>query len=187
MENLSVSRQVVIRRSFAANVLLAIAFAGIAVVGVVLLRIGSDLFNRFWAVAIIALSAGGAVYYFAIKSCRPLITISSNGITIPHGRRKNYIPWENIMRFEVLEQKLVHDVLNPDTETHIGIFVFNTDGIMGIGKISQTITELSGGWGGWVENPDLLINAGSLSKTEEVMEALQAFWDEYNSAKMSSR
>jgi len=162
--------QVVIRHSLLGNILLAIGCVAFVVMGIFMLQLNT--FERIVGIAAIAFFGGGGVAYFISMSWRPVAIISDAGITVPYGWGKNFTPWENIVKFEVVVQNA-----GGAKQSYIGIFVSDATGIVGAGKLSQLVTkEITG----WAEAPAMLINPSfTFIKIEKIMQILQTFYDEY--------
>ena len=122
----------------------------------------------------------GGFLYVVLLAWKPLVVISSKGITVPYRRREIFIPWENVGRFEMLEQT-VSTSRGQATVRYIGIFAIDNEGIPGAGEISQAITKQVTGW---EEAPTVLINpAFTFVKIDKIMETLNEFFHEYKNAK----
>lgn len=169
MEN----KKVAIRPSLVGNILLIIIFTIFTVGGIFLLK---DEELMFLGIISIIFFGFGGLLYVLFMAWKPIAVISSEGIIVPYGWGKNFVTWEKVSRFEVIEQTI--RVKNTSqTNKYIGIFVTDTEGIVGAGKFSKAISQMVTDWD---EVPDLLINTSiPFIKTEKVMKILQEFYDEY--------
>jgi len=138
----------------------------------------NDIFLRFIAIAGIIFFGGGGLLCIIVLAWKPIVVISSEGITVPYGWGKNFVPWENVEKFEVVEQVVNAGRGGFVRQKYIGIFVFDKEGIVGVGKVSQAIAQKITGL---VNVPALSINLSfSFVKIEKVMGILQEFYDNYN-------
>ena len=172
-------KQVVIRRPFWGNMLFVLSGAVFVVAGLLMQQSENSLI-RLVGVMSVVFFGGGGICYLMFMVWKPIVVISSEGIAVPYGWGKNFVLWGNIDRFEVVEQE-IHTIHGVRTmQKYIGFFVFNKEGIVGAGKVSQTISQ---GITGWKEVPAVLINLSfSFVKIESVMEILQEFHDKYKNA-----
>jgi len=165
--------KVVIRHSLLGNILLAICCAVFVAMGIFLLQL--DTLERIIGIAAIVFFGGGGVAYFLLMSWKPVAIISNTGITVPYGWGRNFVPWENVVKFEIVVQNI-----GVSKQKYIGIFVADTTGIVGAGKFSQSLTK---DITGWAEAPAMLINPSfTFLKIEKIMQILQTFYDEYKKA-----
>lgn len=168
-------KEIVVRRPLFANVLLIVACA-IFVVGGVLIQQNEDASIRIAGIISIIFFGGGGLLYIVFMAGKPIAVISGKGITVPYGWGENFVTWENVDKFEVVEQT-VKSKGHTQKIKYIGIFVNDTQGIAGAGEISQAISQKVTGWN---EVPALTINLSfSFIKIEKVMGILQEFYDEY--------
>jgi len=172
-------KQVVIRRSVVGNLLLILGCSAF-VAGSVFILQNESMFMRLAAIAGIVFFGGGGLLYIIVMAWKPIVIISSEGITVPFGWGKNVIPWKNVDKIEVIEQTVNTGRGGLVRQKYIGISVFEKDGIVGAGETSQAVAqEITN----WKEVPAVLINLSfSFAKIEEVMKTLQEFHDEYRTA-----
>jgi len=179
IRGLAMKRQIVIRRPFWGNMLFVLGCAVFVVAGL-LMQQGEDSFYRLIGVASIVFFGGGGLCYLAFLAWKPIVVVSSDGIIVPYGWSKSFVLWENINRFEVMEQVIHAGRGGRVRQKYIGIFVFNKEEIVGTGKVSQSITQ---GITDWKEVPAMLIVLSfSFVKIEKVMKILQEFHDNYKIA-----
>ena len=173
-------KQLVIRRPFWGNMLFILSCTVAVLVGLFMQQ-SEDSFYRLVGVVSVVFFGGGGLCYLVLLAWKPIVVISSEGVTVPYGWGKNFVLWENIDRFEVVEQVIHAGSGGRVRQKYIGIFVFNKAGIVGAGTVSQTITqEITS----WKEVPAVLINLSlSFVKIEKVMEILQEFHDKYKISK----
>jgi len=173
-------KQVVIRRPLWGIMLFVLGCAVFVVAGL-LMRQSEDSFNRLIGMTSIVFFGGGGVCCLTFVAWKPIVAISGEGVTVPYGWGKNFVLWENIDRFEVVEQEVHAESGRPTRQKYIGIFVFNSEGIVGAGRVSQTVSQ---GITGWKEVPAVVIALSfSFAKIENVMEILQEFHEKYKNAK----
>jgi len=134
----------------------------------------------FGGIITIAFFGGGGLYYIAIKMRHPLVIIAPEGITIPWAGGKEFIPWENIEKFEIVEQTVRFGAVRAvgtHKEKYIGVFVFDKTGVRGAGKRSQAISRAALN----MRNPPAaLIHLGlSFLEIEDVLGTLQEHHDAY--------
>ena len=157
--------RIVIRRPILGHMVVLLGCAAFVAVGVLVLR--DDIFV---GVLGIALFGGGGLYYAVIQMWRPLVIIAPEGVTVP---RVGVIPWENIEKFEIVEQRstVAHK------EKYIGVFVFDKTGVRGTGKRSQAMSRVLLN----MRNPPAAgIHLGLSSfEIEEVLGILQEHHDAY--------
>jgi len=126
----------------------------------------------FGAAGIVLIGVGG-LFFVTVAIWKPLLVISDEGITAAYkGWHKNFIPWKNVEKFEVL-------VMNrgPLETKFIGIFVFDAEEIVGAGVVAQSMAREGADW---KELPEVLISlALSSVEPEAAMERLQEFHDRY--------
>ena len=169
-------KQVVIRRSFLGNLVAVLGISAFTIIGLFMLQ-DDDAFYRLIGVLNIVFFGGGGLLYLILMMWKPIVIVSNEGITVPYGWGKNFIPWDNIDRFEVLEHMINAKLGKPTKQKYVGVFVFDKEGIAGTGK---GLLKISQGLTGWKEVPAVLINLTlSFVKIEKVMATLQEFHDEY--------
>ena len=164
MGKLAMQNQVVIKRPLLGNILFTVIWIIFIVAGVLVLQVGT-------IVGIVFIMFFGVVgFLFLVFLWKPIAIVSDKGITVPYRWRGNFVSWEIVSRFEVVEQSIAGGrALGVGGGTHkqryIGIFVTDTTGIAGTGKTHC-----------------LLINSDfSFIKIEKIMEILQKFYDEHKS------
>lgn len=166
-------KQVVIRRSLFSIFLFIIGCAIFVVGGIFLLPS-----TRFLSIITIIFFGVGGLFYVAFMALKPIAVVSSKGIMVPYARGEIFVPWENVERFELIEQTVGYKYKYK--KKYIGIFAANAEGIVGANKILQAITQSILDWR---EVPALLIDPSlSAIKIEIIMEILQKFYDEYRNA-----
>ena len=170
----ALEKQVVIRKSPLGHLLFYGGIAAFVVIGIFLIQEE----RAVWiGIASIVFFGGGGLFYLIFKSWKPIAIISDKGITVPLWRGKNFVPWENVRKFEVLEQTVNTGRGGSHTLKCIGIFVFDTTGIAGAGEISQTLNQSVTGW---KEMPASLIKTQfTFIKEESIIRVLQEFHDAY--------
>ena len=172
-------KQVVIRRPFCGSMLFILGCAVFVVTGLFMQQ-GEDSFYRLIGVVSIVFFGGGGLCYLTFLAWKPIVIVSSEGITAPYGWGKSFVLWENIDRFEVVEQVIHAERGGRVRQKYIGIFVFNKGAAVGAGKVSQTIMQAKTDWR---DVPAVLINLSfSFIKIEKLIEVLQEFHDKYKIA-----
>ena len=93
--------QVVIKRPLVGNLLLILGCVAFVAGGIFILQIEEDTFLRLIAIASIVFFGGGGLLFIIVLAWKPIVTISNEGITIPHGWGKNsfsFLKIEKVMR-----------------------------------------------------------------------------------------
>ena len=176
--------QVVIKRPLLGNILFVFICAAFVVGSLFIIQIlNENVFIRLIAIISIIFFGGGGLLYILTMAWKPIVIISNDGITVPFGWGKNFVSWENVDRFEVVEQVVNVGAAIKAKQKYIGVFVFDKKGIAGTGKISQTISQVVTNW---EEVPAVLINLSlSFVKIEKVMGVLQEFHDKHKISTLS--
>jgi len=156
--------------------LLLLGCAAFVAAGVWFLR-DDDMMTRFIGVLGIAVFGGRGLHHIVIKMRHPLVIIAPEGVTVPWAGGKEFIPWENIEKFEIVEHTTRLGPAGTHKQKYIGVFVFDKTGVRGAGKRSQAISRV-------VLNmrnpPAALIHLGLSSfEIEEVLGILQEHHDAY--------
>jgi len=169
----AMSEQVEIRRSSAANTSL-IMMCILAVIACALVLYAGNLTqsDQIIVIAALILSTGGIVLA-VIQARKPLAIISDEGITAPFLWGENFVPWEDVERFEVVTQ-----VVRTTRVSYVGIFAPNAKGIIGSDGVWKYLTKASTGWS---EVPTLIINTAFI-KPDAIIDTLQEFHNEYKIA-----
>ena len=164
--------KVVIRRPVWGNLLLVLGCAAFVAAGFYLMQTG-DFSYRIIGIVSIVFFGGGGLFYMICSSWRPIVVISDEGITVPYGWGKNTVLWHNVKKFEIVTQNLGAG----GKQQYIGIYAFDSEGIVGTGKKSRALTQKITGW---ETVPDMSISLGlSFVKIEKVMEMLQEYHERY--------
>lgn len=168
-------KEVIIKRHLLGNILLIIVCA-IFTVGGILMQQYEEATIRIAGIICIIFFGGGGLLYVVFMAGKPIAVVSGKGIMASYGWGEGFVAWENVDRFEVLEQT-VKIKGHKQKIKYIGIFVNDMKGTAGAGEISQAISQKVTGWN---ESPTLIINLSfSFVKIEKVMGILQEFYDEY--------
>lgn len=164
-------KKVVIKRSLLGNVLMLLVCAAFAVIGFWLIK--SE--EHFWlGIFSIVFFGGGGLLFSILMMRKPIAVLSHEGITVPYGWGENFVAWENVDRFEIMEQRIRSRNTN-QTVKCIGIFVHDSEGIVGAGSLSKTLSKEVTGLD---KVPDMTITlAFSFIKIEKVMKILQEHYD----------
>jgi chorismate mutase len=178
MEEIVEQKQVVIRRPLLGNILFAMICAAFVAGSIFLLNDdGGDPATRIVAIVAIIFFGIGGLAYLVFMARKPIVIVTDKGITVPHGRGKTFVPWENIQKFEVLE---LH--VKGTTNKCIGVFVRDAQDMVVAGNLSKLISKSVTGWS---EVPELLINPSfTFIKIEKIMDILQSFLQAHNNQTM---
>ncbi|MCL2605829.1 MAG: hypothetical protein FWD93_00920 [Coriobacteriia bacterium] len=170
-------QKIEIRRPLLGNILLILACSAFVAICVLILRLElGDAFERFIAIVGIIFFGGGGLFFVIAKMRKPIVIVSSKGITVSYGWGENFVRWKDVERFEIVTQSV-----RGTKHKHVAIFAPKAKGIVGAGAISQTATEVVTGW---EEAPTLLIGLSfSFIKPEVIVGTLQEFHDRYKAAR----
>jgi len=130
------------------------------------------LLAKVAGIILMIISCGASLIFFIFIARKPVAVISSKGITIPILWGENFIPWENIDRFEAVDPPRASTAVK-----YIGIFVHDTEGLLGAGVTSQKIFKRLTGH---EKAPAACIMMELTSvKIDKAMEILQEFYNKY--------
>ena len=177
-ENLKKHNKVVIKETKKGNVQYFISILAFIVVGIFLWHLGSLstsvvelIITRVAAIAaLVFFGACGLVALFTKR--QPKLVISDEGILIPHLFGKEFVHWDNVDKFEAIEQVVAGDKLKS-----IGIFSTDPNAAGNIKPDAMTQLLL-------LRNrlPTWMIEfAYSPEQIEEVMGILEEFHNEHKS------
>lgn len=130
---------------------------------------------RILGIICIIFFGGGGILYLALMSWKPILTISSEGVTVPHGFGSNFAAWPNIKKIEPFTQTIQASGVTTKQE-YIGIWTYDSSNILGGGQASKQITSA-------VTNQDdvpcLLISAMINKNQNNIMAKLQEYHTKY--------
>jgi len=178
--------KVVIKRTLLGNLLIILTSFAFVASSLFMMQLDEAVYTVIGIIGIVFFGGGGLLSVIVMMR-KPIVIISNEGITVPHGWGENVVTWENIVKIEVVQQRIentiattVAPVNTKTTQKYIGIFVFDKQGIVGAGKKSQAITKKLTAW---EEVPALIINLSfSFLNVEYIAGVLQEFHNKYKSA-----
>ena len=95
--------QVAIRRPFWGNVLLVLVCSAFVFISII--RQDGSNFHRFMGIVGIIVFGFGGLYLIILGIRKPIAIISSEGVKSPFLRGNNFLPWEDVERFDVVTQR----------------------------------------------------------------------------------
>lgn len=120
----------------------------------------------------IAFFGGGGLLFVIFQMRKPLVVMCSKGITVPHGWKESFVPWEDVERIETITQSAGRTKIK-----HVAVYAPNAKGVAGSDAVSQTITESVTGWD---EAPTLLIPTSFIfRKPEYIAQTLRDAHERY--------
>jgi len=144
--------KVVFKRSFKGILLFILGVLAFVFAGIWMISLDEVAYRIIGIVSIIFFGIGGlwAVCFGILW--KPIAIVSSEGITsYSRAGKKQFVPWSNIKRVEILTQKISMG----HTEKYIGVFAIDNALVEGAqGAFARNIERAATKWS---ENPALLI------------------------------
>ena len=178
--------KVVIRRTLLGNLLIILICFAFVAACLFMMQLDEAFYTVIGIIGIVFFGGGGLLFVIVMMR-KPIAIISNEGITVPHGWGENIVTWENVVKIEVVQQRIENAVATTvapaktkTTQKYIGIFVFDEQEIAGTGEKSKAITKKLTAW---EEVPSLIINLNfSFLNVEYIAGVLQEFHNKYKSA-----
>ena len=169
-------RQVVIKDSKKGSIQFFAGVIAFIAAGIFLLHLDSTFTMVVGIVSLVFFGTCGIIGLVTIR--QPKAVISDEGILIPHLFRKDFVHWENVDKFAIIEQQIPAHGLK-----YIGIFTVDPNTVGNYKKDKWMHVLLMRN-----ELPTWMIEfAYSPEQIEEVMGVLEEFHNEYKSNRLVNK